>query len=197
MEELQVVSRTRTYLKRSKICGRGLSQLYTDAHPSLLLEPKLEPFQRFRLELDDVVVHPDLVGQLDDGETLIAVEVKGEKDVLKGIAQAAVYQYGFHGTFMAADASALGTTWVRHARSKGVGIISVDDDVRLIHAPVLRTPWLAPHRFIARQMESAVHISTHRTFTYNLPCPHDVEDSRVTTFAFVGRAGDETRPVLC
>ena len=29
------------------------------------------------------------------------------------------------------------------------------------------------------------------------PGAHDVEDPRATTFAFVGRAGDETRPVLC
>lgn len=169
MEELEVVSRTRTFLRCSKICGHGLNQLFTDAHSSLLVEPKLAPFQRFTLQLDDVVVHPDLVGQLDDGETLIAVEAKGDKDILKGIAQAEVYQYGFHGTYMAADASALGTTWVRHAKSKGVGVIAVDEDVHLIHEPELRKPWLEPHRFIARQMESVVHISTRRTFTYNLP----------------------------
>ena len=169
MEELEIVSRTRAFLGRNKIRGYGVSQLYTDAHPTLLVEPKLRPFQRFTLKLDDVVMHPDLVGRLDDGETIIAVEAKGTRDVLKGIAQAEVYQSGFHATCLAADASALGTTWVRHAKSKGVGVIAVDEDVHLIHEPELRKPWLEPHRFIARQMESVVHVSTRRTFTYNLP----------------------------
>ena len=53
------------------------SRLYTDAHATLVDIPKLKPFQRFALDLGDRIVHPDLVGQFADGETLLAVEGKG------------------------------------------------------------------------------------------------------------------------
>jgi hypothetical protein len=62
--------------------GKQVTDLYTDAHPSLLIDAKLEPFQRFTLQFDSFAIHPDLVGRLDDGGTTFAVEAKGTEAIL-------------------------------------------------------------------------------------------------------------------
>jgi hypothetical protein len=49
---------------------------------------------------------PDLLGYNTDGE-IFAVEVKGEKNIRKGIGQAAHYQSGVHQSYIAAAASAV------------------------------------------------------------------------------------------
>src|ERR1051326_6886152 len=103
MNEQAVLIKTHEFIKAQGLCRQSVMKLFTDAHSSLLKTDELKPFQRFTLDLGDMVLHPDLVGQLDDGESIFAVEAKGDSDLLKGIAQAEMYQFGFHYSFLAAD----------------------------------------------------------------------------------------------
>jgi hypothetical protein len=114
-------------------------------------------------------MHPDLVGQLADGATLFGVEAKGTTDVLTGLAQAEAYQAGFHLTFLAADASVLGDSYVAMAQRKNVGVIAASTGgVQVIHLPDARQPLRDAYEFVARQL-SGVEWVSQRVFTYNLP----------------------------
>lgn len=169
MTEPEVIQKTHRFLHRHRLWDRRVVRLYTDAHATLLPHTTLRPFQRFTLDVGDFVVYPDLVGQLDDGETIFAVEGKGSSDLLKGLARAELYQVGFHQSFLAADAATLGDTLLRLARLKNVGVLAVGDEVHLAHLPEVRLPWREPFRAIVRQMETVVQVSGQQTFRYNLP----------------------------
>lgn len=169
MDEPEVVCRAHEFLKSQELWWEPVVRLYTDAHASLLRYKQLRPFQRFTLDMGDFVLHPDMVGQLGDGETIFAVEAKGDTDLLRGLAQAEMYQVGFHHTFLAADAGALGTSLVDFARRKDIGVIAVGAAVEIVHLPEARMPLRRAFQFVARQMESVVQVTSHETFAYNLP----------------------------
>ncbi|MBE9113249.1 hypothetical protein IQ273_28125, partial [Nodosilinea sp. LEGE 07298] len=126
-------------------------------------------FQRFTLDLGDFVMHPDLVGQLTDGETIFAIEAKGNDDLIKGLAQAEMYQTGFHHTYLAAEATSLGTSLIDFAKRKNVGILAVGDTVSVAHTPQAQMPLREPFRFIERQLDSVWQVSKGQTYQYNIP----------------------------
>jgi hypothetical protein len=167
--EVEVLLRTHRFLREEGLGQRAVSRLFTDAHHTLLPHRALAPFQRFSLTLGDVVAHPDLVGQLDDGETLVAVEAKGSTDLLRGLAQAEWYQQGFHLAFFAAEATALGDPMVNFARRKNVGVVPVGDEVRVAHLPAAQLPLREAARPIADQFETVVQLISPQAFVYNLP----------------------------
>lgn len=169
MNELEVVKRAHRFLEKNEVQERQVAQLYTDAHHTLLGENELRPFQRFTLELGDRVVHPDLVAQLDDGETLLAIEAKGTSGLTRGLAQAQQYQEGFHLSVLASDVAAMGSSVERFARRQNVGLLAVEDTVSVVHWPLPKQPWRDPARSIRRQMEAAGQVSSQNTFLYNLP----------------------------
>ena len=74
MIEAEVVQKTHHFLKSHSLADHSVLRLYTDAHTTLLPHKTLSPFQRFTLDLGDFVMHPDLVGQLTDGENLATFE---------------------------------------------------------------------------------------------------------------------------
>jgi hypothetical protein len=168
-DEQNVILKTHRFLNSGQLIEQSISRLFTDAHSSLLDHKALQPFQRFTLDLGDFVLHPDLVGQLSDGETLFAVEAKGNTDIIKGLAQAEMYQAGFHYSFLAAEATALTSSHIKFARRKNIGIIAVSDTVTIAHTPEAQMPFRDPYRFIARQMETVVQVATGQTFYYNAP----------------------------
>ncbi len=86
MQEIDVIRQTRSYLQEHGLFNTPLLDVYTDSHPALLGDAGLRPFQRFTLTYDRFSVHPDLVGRLADGETTFAIEAKGDRDLLHGIA---------------------------------------------------------------------------------------------------------------
>jgi hypothetical protein len=169
MTEPEVLIKVHRFLLHDYPFGDTVVRIYTDVHASLLSLPQLAPFLRFTVDLGDLVLHPDLVGQLSDGETLFAVEAKGNTDLIRGLAQAELYQSGFHRTYLAASTHALGRSLVAFARQKNVGIIAVDSSVEIVHQPDARLPLRDVYRFIARQMDSAASVSKGATFAFNLP----------------------------
>lgn len=169
MNEQEVLLKTHKFFKLQHLNNQSVVRLFTDAHSTLLPYKELAPFQRFTLDLGDFVMHPDLVGQLSDGETIFAVETKGDTDLLRGLAQAEMYQVGFHYTFLAADAKALGTSLVDFARRKNVGIVAVSDSVTIGHLPEVHMPLRNAFKFILRQMESVIQVSRGQTFEFNIP----------------------------
>jgi hypothetical protein len=169
MIETEVLLKTHRFLRSQNLDQQSVVRLFTDAHSTLLPHKALAPFQRFTLDMGDFVMHPDLVGQLSDGESVFAIEAKGDSDLLKGLIQAEMYQTGFHYAFLAADAAALGTSLVDFAKRKNVGIIAVSDNARLAHLPKAHMPMRDAFRFIARQMESVIQVSYGETFHFNIP----------------------------
>ena len=169
LTEPEVIIKTHRFLKAEPLADQATSRIFTDAHSSLLTHQALQPFQRFTLDLGDFVLYPDLVGQLSDGETLFAVEAKGSTDIIKGLAQAEMYQAGFHYSFLAAESTALTPSHIKFARRKNIGIIAVSDTVTIAHTPEAQMPFRDPYRFIARQMETVVQVATGQTFYYNAP----------------------------
>jgi len=169
MGEQEVICKTHQFLKSEQLSNQSISRLFTDAHNTLLQYPELKPFQRFILDLGDFVLHPDLVGQLADGETLFAIEAKGTNDIIKGLAQAEIYQAGFHYSFLAADARSLTPSHIKFARRKNIGIIAVSDCVTIAHTPEAQMPLWEPFRFIAQQMETVVQSPPGQAFYYNAP----------------------------
>src|SRR5262249_36325413 len=123
VEELEVLRRTRSFLLASGLGGHRVLDLFTDAHPTLLHDPALQPFQRFTLAFEGFAAHPDLAGRLDDGETTFGVEAKGEDDLLRGIAQADLYRAGFH-LALFASAGVPSPDLVAIARQRGVGVLA-------------------------------------------------------------------------
>lgn len=167
MQEIDVVRQARQFLQRQGLLGRHVLDLYTDAHPSLLLDPRLEPFQRFTLQFDSFATHPDLVGRLDDGGTTFAVEAKGSDDWLKGIAQADTYRQGFHAALIALAGSP-SADMRAFARQRGVGIIVARPaGAELLEAPPLHLPQLRLAEHIRSQF--AASSTLLRQFYYNLP----------------------------
>jgi hypothetical protein len=71
MTEADVVRKICRFLRASGLAGQPVVRLFADAHPTLLPYADLQPFQRFTLELGDLVLYPDLVRQLADGETIL------------------------------------------------------------------------------------------------------------------------------
>jgi hypothetical protein len=155
MQEIDVVRQTKIFLQRHGLLGKQITDLYTDAHPSLLIDAKLEPFQRFTLQFDSFAIHPDLVGRLDDGGTTFAVEAKGTDDWLKGIAQADTYRQGFHASILAVAGTPSGDM-VSFARQRGIGIIVVrSQGTEVLEQPPLHLPKLDFAESIHRQFSAS------------------------------------------
>lgn len=70
--------------------------------------------------------YPDVLG-FTDANRVFAIEVKGSANLLRGIGQALTYQQGAHVSYLAGHGDAVRP----HAdllRSKGIGVIGVDED---------------------------------------------------------------------
>jgi hypothetical protein len=173
MNEPEVIVATHAFIKARGIAGEAAIGLYTDAHASLLAIPQLRPFQRFTVEYEDSVVHPDLVGRLTDG-SYFAVEAKGSTDLLQGVAQAGRYARAFHRVFLAADARACNAAVLAEARRKDIGVLVVDDAmvqspvVKIAHVATPRQPFWVPFESIQMQF-GGIEWAHHRTVHYNLP----------------------------
>lgn len=167
MSEADVVMKTHQFFRSGQLASQQISRLYTDAHSTLLGNKALKPFQRFYVDMGGFTLHPDLVGQLSDGETIFAVEGKGDYDMIKGLAQAEMYQTAFHYSFLAAEAHKWVPSLVQFARRKNIGAIAVDSDVKVIHTPEAHTPFRDAFQFVARQMETVVQVSQGETFYFN------------------------------
>ena len=167
MQEIDVVRQTRTFLLRHGLLGKQITDLYTDAHPSLLIDAKLEPFQRFTLQFDSFTIHPDLVGRLDDGRITFAIEAKGTGDWLKGIAQADSYRQGFHASMIAVAGTPSGDM-VSFARQRGIGVIVVhSQSTEVLERPPLHLPQLDLAESIHRQFSASNTLLSQ--FYYNFP----------------------------
>jgi hypothetical protein len=167
MHEIDVIHQTRAFLQRDGLLGHRILDLYTDAHPTLLADTALRPFQRFTLAFDGFSVHPDLVGRLSDGETTFAIEAKGADDLLRGIAQADVYRAGFH-LVLFASAGSPSRDLLAMARQRDVGVLAVcGEQVKLLDLPPPHLPQLRHARSIQRQLSATATLS--RQFTFNLP----------------------------
>jgi hypothetical protein len=172
MNEPQIVVKTQAFLRHQMVGQLRVNQLYTDADHRLTVFSQLRPFQRFRLDMGDFALHPDLVGQFSDGETIFAVEAKGDVDhrqLLTGLAQAQMYQTAFHQTFFATDAAVLGKSLISFARSRNIGVISVSDSVEMLYCPETRMPQRDAYQFVVRQMDTVVQLATNATYHFNIP----------------------------
>ena len=69
--------------------------------------------------------YPDVIGFTNSNQ-VFAIEVKGSKNLLRGIGQALTYQQGAHVSYLAGHAGAV-APHTDLLRSKGVGVIGVDD----------------------------------------------------------------------
>ena len=70
--------------------------------------------------------YPDVLG-FTDADRVFAIEVKGSRNLLRGIGQAMTYQQGAHVSYLAGDGEAVAPHETL-LRSKGVGVIGVDGD---------------------------------------------------------------------
>lgn len=167
MDEIDVIRATRRFLHQRGLQGSTVLDLFTDAHATLLTATDLRPFQRFTLAFDGFTVHPDLVGRLSDGESLIAVEAKGTGDLLKGIAQAELYRRGFHLVLLAC-AGRPPQELLTLARQRSVGVLAVfPDQVEVLDLPPPHLPQLRHAERIRRQLAANVALIT--PFSFNLP----------------------------
>jgi len=167
VKEIEVIRRTKSFLKADGLCGRRVLDLYVDAHPALTGDRSLEPFQRFTLAFDGFAAHPDLAGRLDDGETTFSVEAKGDDDLLHGIAQADLYRAGFHLALFAC-AGVPSPDLVTIARQPGVGVLAVTPGgVRVIDLPPAHLPGLRHAHGVRKQFGTGGALS--RQFAFNLP----------------------------
>jgi hypothetical protein len=129
--------------------------MYTDAHPTLLADASLRPFQRFTLAPEGLVVHPDLVRRLDDGETTFAIEAKGTDDLRTGLVQAANYRLGFNLVLLAAVAS-ISPDVVTLACQIYVGALAVaPNPLTIIDLPAPHLPRLVHARTIKQQFATS------------------------------------------
>lgn len=168
MQEPDVIRATKRYLSSNGLAGHRVAEVYTDAHPSLTRYQDLKPFQRFTLPLEGMNVHPDLVGRLDDGETLFAIEAKGDNgDTLQGLMQAASYRAGFHRSLLALPNDPNGE--VRSlAQQLHVGLIVVRQDSGLIiELPAAHLPRYEQSRAITRQLTATTLLTIG--FSLNMP----------------------------
>jgi hypothetical protein len=167
VQEIEVIRSARTFLHQHGLQGKKVLNLYTDAHPSLLTEREIRPFQRFTLAFDTFSMHPDLVGRLNDGETTFAIEAKGTSDLLKGIAQAEVYRNGFHLAIFA-SAGQPSRDLVNLARQRDIGVLAVyPERVEVVDLPPLHLPQLRHARSIQKQFVTSDTLN--RQFYFNLP----------------------------
>ncbi len=167
MRELEVVRQVRASLLRDGLAGYRVLDLYTDAHPTLRVDPTLQPFQRFALLLDGMTVHPDLVGRLSDGETTFAIEAKGTDDLLRGLSQASCYRFGFHRAFLASAGTPPADLLIL-ARQQHVGVLAVfPDQIQILDLPPAHLPL---HRHaIAIEQQFVTTRAIQTTFSFNLP----------------------------
>jgi hypothetical protein len=70
--------------------------------------------------------YPDVLG-FTDADRVFAIEVKGSRNLLRGIGQAMTYQQGAHVSYLAGDGEAVAPHETL-LRSKGIGVIGVDAD---------------------------------------------------------------------
>lgn len=167
MYEIDVIRQTRAFLQRDGLLGHHVLDLYTDAHPTLLADTALRPFQRFTLAFEGFAVHPDLVGRLSDGETTFVVEAKGADDLLRGIAQADTYRPGFHLVLFASAGTPL-RDLLAIARRHDVGVLAVYPvQVEVLALPPPHLPQLRHARSIQQQFVATTTLS--HQFTFNLP----------------------------
>ncbi len=169
MNEPEVVQKVHRFLTTRGFDGGPVSRLYTDAHSTLTGASDLRPFQRFAFDFGDFVVHPDLLGQTSDGESLFAVEAKGEANVLTGLFQAEMYQNGVQQSFLAAPAEALSNSIVQMARAKGIGVLRVREGVETVYVPEPRMPLQRLYRALVQDIESVAFVNESGIFQYNLP----------------------------
>jgi hypothetical protein len=167
MREPEVVQATHAFLNTHGIGGHAVLNLFTDSHSSLVPHAGLAPFQQFTLDLEGMTLHPDLVGRLTDGETMFAVEAKGEEDLLQGLAQAAAYRFGFHRSFLAIGVDPPGDLYTL-ARQQQVGlIVARPTGVMILEVPPPHLPRLAPATNVARQFSASVALRV--SFMLNMP----------------------------
>ncbi len=167
MREIEVIRRTRAFLLEQGLTGRRVVDLYTDAHPTLVGDASLRPFQRFTLALEGFTVHPDLVGRLDNGETTFAFEAKGTDDRLRGLAQAACYRFGFHLVFLT-SAGVPPADLLTLARQQHVGVLAAyPDQVAVVEAPIAHLP-LQRHATAIRE-QFVLSAALAATYIFNLP----------------------------
>jgi hypothetical protein len=166
MQEPEVIRKTRDFLQTQGLAGRRAFDIYTDAHPSLTGDATLGPFQRFTLSLEGMTVHPDLVCRLDDGETLVAIEAKGEHDHVKGLGQAMLYRHGFHLVLFACTNPP--RPLITSARQQQVGLLDVrPDTVTLLELPDVHMPFRAQAQSIQKQFRTTETVTG--SFVFNLP----------------------------
>lgn len=170
MQEPEVVQKVHKHLRLRGIGGAPVVRLFTDPHPTLTGLKDLKPFQRFGVGWGPGVVHPDLLGQHDDGDSLVAVEAKGAgANLLTGLSQAEVYQRGVQRSFLAAPVDMLHSDLVELAKSRGVGILSVAEHVHELFVPSERRPFNAEYRALRADIGDAVWINEGGSFSLNLP----------------------------
>ena len=129
MNEPDVVAAMRTFFSAASFPdGAQVTHLRTDAHLALIDYGGLGPYQRISIPIGRSVVHPDLVGQLSDGETLVALEAKGAGDLVKGIAQAEQYQQGVQQSFLALPSDRLNDLVRETTRRKNIGLLVTNND---------------------------------------------------------------------
>ncbi len=133
MNEPEVVQKVHRLLATRGLDSGPVTRLFTDPHPTLTGFRNLQPFQRFALDYGNFDVHPDLVAQEADSESLTAVETKGDADVLKGLFQAELYQNGVQRSFLAAPLAALSDSLLDLARQRGVGVLGVREQVDVLY----------------------------------------------------------------
>jgi hypothetical protein len=165
--EIDVIRRVRRFILAEGLAGYRPLDLYTDAHPTLTSDSSLAPFQRFVLDLDGMTVHPNLVCRLDDGETTLAVEAKGEQDLLRGLAQATNYRFGFHRALLAV-AGAPPPALLVLAQQQHVGVLAVlPNSVEALSVPSPHMPLLRHATSIRRQFATAEALRVG--FVFNMP----------------------------
>lgn len=170
MTEPEVVERVRSFLLSPEFPEEApIRRLCTDAHHTLLEHGGLGPYQRISLPYAEVHVYPDLVGQLSDGETLLAVEAKGEGSLVKGMGQAEQYQEGVQQSFLALPAGRIDSAIEQMSMQKNIGLLAVAEDVTPLYWPRPQQPWQAAYRSVWRQLDTGRRAQGWSTFTYNLP----------------------------
>lgn len=170
MNEAEVIQRVHRHLLQRGLDGDRMARLFTDPHPTLTPYTSLRPFQRFSIGDGETVLHPDLLGQMADGESLVAIEAKGATDHLKALIQAEMYQQGVQRSFVALPKHTLNGLIESEARRRGIGVLAVDtDEVRVLHVPEERRPLNRIYSGLVADLGNAAWLSDGGTFTYNLP----------------------------
>lgn len=169
MNEPEVVSRTHAFLSRWRLEDKPFAHLFTDPHPTLTSIASLKPFQRFRIEYAGLTLHPDLVCHQSASQSLIAVEAKGEGDLLQGLSQAEAYLSAVQRSFLAIPAERVTEALVGSAQARGVGVIAVDQQVKPMWVPPARRPLNKAYLSLLEDIEGAAWVNESGTYQFNLP----------------------------